>query len=332
MSATDRNHIWVTAASGEAGHAACEHVDCVIVVVTYNSARHVGKLLDSLPAATAGLSTRCLVVDNDSSDETMRIVCSRDDVLAVEAGANLGYSGGINIGRAMAGSCSSLLILNPDVVLEPGAVARLYEALDQPGVGVAVPMFLRDDGSVYPSMRREPSLTRAFGDALLGAYWSSRPGWLSTTIWDEKYYQEPRDVEWAAGTVMLVSRECDEAVGSWDDARFFLYAEETDFAARARSCGYRIRYLPMARAHHAEGGSGRSPALAALCAVNWVRYYEKYHSRPATSVYRAVVAFDHLLRSVARPRDPGHRAALRMLTRRSRWRDLPGGEAPSRHR
>ena len=49
-------------------------------------------------------------------------------------------------------------------------------------------------------------------------------------------------------------------------------------------CGYRVRYVPTARARHEDGGSGRSPALGALLAVNRVRYYEKYHRRPATSL------------------------------------------------
>jgi N-acetylglucosaminyl-diphospho-decaprenol L-rhamnosyltransferase len=260
-------------------------------------------------------------VDNNSSDETMSIVGSRNDVMAVQAGRNLGYSGAINLARTLIGSCSSLLILNPDLVLEPEAIVQLYRAFEQPGVGISTPMLLNDDGSLYLSMRREPTLRRALGEALFGARWRGRPGWLSETIRDHQAYERSRDVAWAGGAALLISAACSDAVGDWDDGRFFLYSEETDFAARARRLGYRVRYISTARARHEGGGSGRSPALGALMAVNRVRYYEKYHRRPATSVFRAVVTLHYLLRSGS----VDQRVALKALIKRSRWRTLPGG-------
>jgi N-acetylglucosaminyl-diphospho-decaprenol L-rhamnosyltransferase len=322
MSSTSRTSASVGAAGGESGDHTPGEVDCGIIVVTYNSARHIEKLLGSLSAAAGRLKTRCVVVDNNSSDETMVILRSRNDVVAVDADGNLGYAGAINLARTLIGSCSSLLILNPDLVLESQSIARLYQALDQSGVGIAVPMLLNDDGSLYLSTRREPSVPRALGEALFGARWPGRPGWLSETIRDRRVYQQPRDVAWAGGAALLISAACNDAVGDWDDGRFFLYSEETDFAARARRCGYRIRYVPTAQVRHEAGGSGRSPALGALMAVNRIRYYEKYHHRPATSFFRGVVALHQLLRSV----DPGQRVALKAVMRRSRWHDLPSGD------
>ena len=187
-------------------------------------------------------------------------------------------------------------------------------------------MLLSDDGSLYLSTRREPSLIGALGDGLFGSHWPGRPGWLSETIRDSLAYQQPRDVAWAGGAALLISAACNDAVGDWDDGRFFLYSEETDFAARARCCGYRVRYVPTARARHEDGGSGRSPALVALMAVNRVRYYEKYHRRPATSLFRAVVALHYLLRCA----DPDQWAALKTLIRRSRWFDLPCSDSGDR--
>lgn len=301
-------------------------VDCGVIVVCYNSARHIEKLLDSLPAATRGLRTRCVVVDNRSQDATMAIARSREDVLAVDAGANIGYAGAINLARARIGSCAALLVLNPDLVLEADAVVRLWRALEEQDVGVAVPMLLSEaDGSLYFSTRREPSLTRALGDAIFGARWGRRPGWLSETIRDTTAYQKVRDVAWAGGAAMLVSAACDSAVGDWDDQRFFLYSEETDFATRVRRAGFRIRYVPTARARHVDGGSGRSPALAALMAVNRVRYYEKYHRRPAALLFRGAVALHHLVRAT----DPDQRVVLKAVLRRSRWADLPRAGVPA---
>jgi N-acetylglucosaminyl-diphospho-decaprenol L-rhamnosyltransferase len=299
--------------------ASQELVDCGIVVVTYNSARHIDTLLDSIPAASRGLRTRCVVVDNDSQDETITIVRSRTDVKVVNAGGNLGYSAGINIGRSVIGPCSALLILNPDLVIEPGSITELYQSLTTPDIGVAVPMVRNDDGSLSLSLRREPTLFGALGDALFGRRFAKRPGSLSEVIRDEAAYQRPVDVAWATGAALLVSEACDAAVGDWDDVLFFLYAEETDFAARARRCGFRICYVPTARVYHDAGGSGQSAELLALMAVNRIRYYEKYHGRLEAALFRGIVAFYHLLRSM-RAED---RITLKIVLHRASWDRLP---------
>jgi N-acetylglucosaminyl-diphospho-decaprenol L-rhamnosyltransferase len=295
-----------------------ESVDCGIVIVTYNSARHVGRLLDSIPAAAGGLTARCLVVDNASHDDTVAIVRARGDAEVIEAGRNLGYAGAINIGRSVLRSCSAIVILNADLVLEDKALVALYNVLDQPGVGVAVPTLRNMDGSPYPALRREPSVSRAIGDALFGGHLAWRPGWLSETLRDPADYQHPRDVDWSGGAALLVSSACDQAVGAWDASRFFLYSEETDFARRARECGFRIRHVPAAVIRHEDGGSGRSLTLAKLLAVNRVRYYEKYHGRVASMFFRAAVALHYLLRSS----DSEQRKILAMVVRRTSWADL----------
>lgn len=300
-----------------------EKVDCGIIVVTYNSEQYIEKLLDSIPAATAGMRIRCVVVDNNSQDDTPSIVRSRIDTEFLQVGGNLGYSGGINVGRNAVGPCSSVLILNPDLVLEPRAVSDLHQALGEPIVGVAAPMLCNPDGNLYFSLRHEPSLLNAIGDGLFGAHWPTRPHWLSETVRDKQAYQTPHDAAWTSGAAMLISEECNIAVGDWDSARFFLYSEETDFARRARLCGFHIRYVPTARVHHVNGGSGRFAALTALAAVNRIRYYEKYHGRIAATIFRAIVAFRHLLRSVK----PDQRSTLKVVLRRASWAQLPHGSA-----
>jgi GT2 family glycosyltransferase len=296
-----------------------KRVDCAIVVVTYNSARDIVGLLESLPAAADGLTVRVVVVDNDSADGTLSLVRSRRDVVCVEAGANLGYAAGINLGRKYAGDYSALLVLNPDLVVEPGAIREMFTALDDPAVGMVVPMLLDAAGRCSPSLRRDPTLTRAIGDALLGDHIGSRPGWLSEIVRSEAEYTYRHPVEWATGAAILISAACDRAVGPWDE-RFFLYSEEVDCAVRARAAGYRIDYLPAARARHRGGGSGQSAALTALIAVNRIRYMEKNGRR--SRAYRAAVVLAELLRSGS----PEHRTALRAVIDRSSWTALPGGD------
>lgn len=288
------------------------HVDCAIVIVTYNSARDIGQLLESLPAAAAGLTLRVVVVDNGSIDDTVEIARRYPDLLCIETGENLGYSAGINIGRRCAGSYSALAVLNPDLVLEPGSLQAMRAALDDPTVGAVVPMLFDAQGERCHSLRREPAVSRAIGDALFGSHIAGRPGWLSEIVYTAGQYGYRHPVEWATGAAMIISAACDHAVGPWDED-FFLYSEEVDYAARIRGAGFRIDYLPTARARHRGAGSGRSSALYALQAINRIRYAEKYHKH--AGMYRGIVLVHELIRSIS----PCHRTAFLMVARRSSW-------------
>ena len=150
-----------------------------------------------------------------------------------------------------------------------------------------------------------------------------RPGWLSEIVRDESPYTHRHAVDWATGAALLMSAACDRMIGSWDE-RFFLYSEETDYAARARAAGLRVEYVPTARVRHSGGGSGQSSALVALNAVNRIRYMEKRGQRPRA--FRAAVILHELMRS----RDPRHRTALRFVLRRAAWPALIDGlQAPA---
>jgi GT2 family glycosyltransferase len=299
--------------------------DCAVIVVTYNSERDIVGLLDSLPAAAGGLTLRVIVVDNDSADRTVELVRERPGVTCIQAGANLGFAGGINVGRQHVGQCAAVAVLNPDLVLEPGALRELFTALEDPAIGMVVPMMLEPEGSVYPSLRRAPSLTRALGDALLGARLGRRPGWLAETIRDPQEYGYRHVVDWATGAAQLISADCDRAVGPWDE-RFFLYSEEVDYATRVRAAGLRVEYVPAARARHRGSGSGQSPELRALASVSRVRYAEKYGKQPRA--YRAAIILNTLLRSA----DRGQRLALWTVCHRDSWEPLVSGlKAPRAH-
>ncbi len=295
------------------------------LVVTYNSRDEIGNLLDSLPAAADGLDLRVVVVDNSSSDDTVALVEARGDALVVPGGGNIGYAAGINVGREhVAADSDALAILNPDLVLEPGALRVMAEkiAADR-SIGVVVPRVRNSDGSPFHSLRRNPRLVSQLGEAAFGASWASRPAFLGDTLRKPDDYSTERDVEWASGAALMISRACDAAVGEWRED-FFLYSEETDFARRARHAGYRVRYVPQAECLHIGGASGSSPQLDALMEVNKLRDYESHHNPVASLAFRGLLTAQHAVRS---KKKPGSKAALGYLLHRDTWGQLPHGDA-----
>jgi GT2 family glycosyltransferase len=256
------------------------------VVVTYNSAHVIDGLLDSLGPALDGIGSDTVVVDNSSTDDTVEVVRRRTDCRLVQA-PNLGYSAGINRGVASSTGTGPILVLNPDVRLELGSVRRLLEALRLPRTGIVAPRVLDADGSLVPSMRREPTLARNLGLGRTG-----HPV-LSEYVEEPDWYDTPGISDWALGAVLLVSRECHDAVGGWDES-FFLYSEETDFCLRAKDRGFVTRYTPEAVATHIAGQSGRSPRIHAMQILNRVRLYRRRHGAVASAAYYALSVLSEL--------------------------------------
>lgn len=243
--------------------------DLALVVVTYNSAHVIDSLLNSVPAALGRLTGRVVVVDNDSRDDTREVVSRRPEVHLVAA-ENRGFAAGINAGVEAAGDVDAIMVLNPDVVLEPDSLVHLFESLHQPRVGIAAPQIRTDTGELHFSLRREPTVRRTLG---LNRF---RSPILAEYVNDEQSYAVPHSVEWALGAALMVRRECFEDLGGWDES-FFLYSEETDFCLRAGDAGWLTWYDPRAVVMHIGGQSGQSAATHTMQVVNRVRLYRRRH-------------------------------------------------------
>jgi len=295
-----------------------EHTDVAVVVVTYESSHVVRDLIAGLRLQTRDQSIKVIVADNSPSPATLESLAQETDVVAFSTGGNLGYAGGINAAIKRAGTAESFLILNPDLSVEPDSIRMLRQRMSEAAAGVVVPLLVDDDGSTYPSIRREPSVLRAFGDAAFGSRLAGRPDWLSEIDYDTDSYLHPHKVSWATGAALLIRRDVVEALGDWDE-RYFLYSEETDYFLRVRQNGWDVWFEPGSRMHHRRGGSGASAELNALLAVNRIRYARKHHSKSYASAFRFAVVLGALLRS---PK-VSNRGTLRAACWEASWAALP---------
>lgn len=310
----------VRAAPGTSGSflPVSQHTDVAVLVVTYNSEKDIPGLLKSLRTETTDQSIKVIVADNSPTPATLRMLADETDVFAFPTGGNLGYAGAINAAMTEAGSADAYLVLNPDMRVRPGSVAALRGRMSSSGAGVVVPLLLDDDGTVYPSLRREPSVSRALGDAVMGSKLPGRPGWMSEIDFDTESYAHPHKVDWATGAALLIRADVAERVGNWDE-EYFLYSEETDFLHRVRATGSEVWFEPHARMVHCRGASGSSPALDALLAANRIRYVHKFRPMGYARAFRAAVLLSALLRTPL----PHGGEILAAMAREKRWDRLP---------
>lgn len=294
----------------------------VIVVVTFNSRSQLGGLIDSLPPGMDGAHWQLVVADNASHDGTAELVRKElPQATVVDMGRNAGYAAGINAALAAADPFTAALVLNPDVRLKAGCVPTLLRALREPGVGIAVPRLEDGDGQLILSMRREPTVTRALADALVGAERAGRYPRLGEMVSDPRCYDSPSLTDWAEGSTQLISSECLETCGPWDDS-YFLYSEETEFGLRARDRGFATKYVPTAAAVHLEGDSASSPPLWALLVTNRVRLFRRRNGWLKAVPFWGVTLLREASRSLLGRTTS--RAAVRSLISPTRLRERPG--------
>lgn len=231
--------------------AGCPAASPAAVVVNFNAAEALVACVASLRAS--GVHT-VIVVDNASGDASRAALSAADpEAVWVAAGANLGYGRAANVGAGRVPG-ADLLVCNPDVLLEPGAVTALAARLRaRPDLGAIGPKILNVDGSVYPSARAFPDLVDAVGHGLFGMV---APGNRFTRRyrmldWD---HADSAEVDWVSGACLLVRRRAWEEVGGFDPA-YFMYMEDVDLCWRMRGRGWAVAYEPAAVVTHVQGVS-----------------------------------------------------------------------------
>jgi len=220
-----------------------------VIVVTYSPGDSLVHFLDSLALATTA-RTDVILADNGSTDGAIELAAERENVRIVRTGGNLGYGRAANAGVAAASS-PFVVVSNPDIIWEPGALDELIAATDSwPRAATFGPLIHTPDGDIYPSARELPSLGRGVGHAVFGWWWPSNP-------WTAAYRRErgePREgpVGWLSGSCLLIRREAFDAVHGFDPS-YFMYFEDVDLGDRLGRAGWQNVYVPKAVVIHAGG-------------------------------------------------------------------------------
>jgi GT2 family glycosyltransferase len=274
-----------------------------VVVVNWNAGASLGHCLASV-AADAAHGVEIVLVDNASSDgSTAAAVAERPWVHVVTSPTNVGFARGANAGAAAARG-EVLVFLNPDAVVEPGALDVLVAALHaMPEAGVAGGGLADEDGRWQPGTARFGVVPHLLLDTTLGRFATRRR-------------RAAHVVDWVYGTFMAVRRDAFTALGGFDGT-YFLYGEDLDLCHRARERGWRTIHVPEARARHARNVSATSRfGLARDAAVveGELRFYARRRGIAAAGCYRAVAAAKFGLKAVlatlAGRRTSARRAAL----------------------
>jgi hypothetical protein len=225
-------------------------LDLSICIVNWNVKDLLKACLGSIYTNTKDISFEVIVVDNNSSDESIRMIKSDfPQVKLIENKTNAGFTKAsnqaINITRGR-----NIMLLNPDTEVIDNALNKMVRFLDsRRDCGALGCKLLNTDGSLQRSCRTFPTLEVMLYSALFldSLFPKSRLfGKYFMTWWD---FNETREVDQPMGSALMVKKEVLDKVGLFDE-NIFIWFDEVDLCYRIKKAGFKIFFTPEAQIKH----------------------------------------------------------------------------------
>lgn len=227
-----------------------------IVILNYNTSELLEGCLASLDKVKNEVTFEVVVVDNDSTDNSLEMLQKKfKEVEVVETGENLGFARGNNQAKTKV-SGNYVLFLNTDTLISKGVLKKSLDYFKKHDLGALTCKLILRDGSIDRDCRRSfitpwiglvhlfLKLDRLFPKSkLFSKYWY---GYLPDN--------EIHEVDAIEGAFFLTSKKILDEVG-WFDEDYFLDAEDIDLCWKIKSKGYKIVYYPEVSTLHLKGAT-----------------------------------------------------------------------------
>lgn len=257
------------------------------IIVSYRT----GPALDLCLAALAKVEAldEIIIVDNGNPPEAVAALdafAAKDTRARLLRGqGNIGFAAACN--RAAAQSRSDVLaFINPDVILEPGSIVRLADALRTAPPPAIVGGDLRDESGRPERGSRRDRLTlwRAFTSfSGLSRLERAAPMLRDFNRHTDPLPSQPVAVGAVSGALLVIGREDFARLGGFDEG-YFVHVEDLDLCRRAELAGWRVMFAPGPHGVHLRSTSAaESGEIARYKAEGMARYFAKFARGPVES-------------------------------------------------
>ncbi|WP_434316712.1 glycosyltransferase [Leifsonia sp. P73] len=178
-----------------------------------------------------------VVVENGSGDDSLeKLKALGDDIVLIDSGANLGFTGGCNLGVEHS-SGEFVAFLNNDAKPHPDWIAEAIATFDG---GLEI-------GAVASKVLDWDGVDVDFVDGSVTWYgmgYKPHAGEKDRGSWDVE-----KDVLFGTGAAMFIRAEVFDELGGFDD-NYFMFYDDVDLGWRLNLLGYRFRFQPKSLAYH----------------------------------------------------------------------------------
>lgn len=254
-------------------------IDLSIIIVSFNTREILTDCVKSVIKHTTGLDYEIIIVENDSSDNSLQQIKELEQkypqAKLINAKANLGFGRANNLGAKTARG-EYLLFLNSDTLIFDNAIKESLDAVKKNSrCGVFSCKLLNANKTVQASGGHFPTLGNVFAWQffiddlpLVGTLIPSFHPKLSS-------YKQNREMDWVTGAFMIIPKIVFDKVGGFDE-NIFMYTEEMELCFRIRKLGYKTFYHTTPAIIHLGGASGGSIFALTNEIKNMIYFWKKH--------------------------------------------------------
>lgn len=257
-------------------------MDVSIIIVNWNTRRHLENCLSSIYAATRKLAFETIVIDNASKDGSAQMVKKHfPEAILIGNFQNRGFAAANNQAILLAKG-RYILLLNSDILVLENAITKSVRFADNnPDAAVIGCRVLNPDKTLQPTCFMFPSILNMLLSTSYLYKFFPRNSFFGRERMSWWKRDNIRQVDVVTGCFMLVRREAIQQVGLMDE-RFFLYAEETDWCYRFKKAGWKVIFAPVGEIIHIGNQSAvHVPAEMILqIRASILQFFRKHRSRP----------------------------------------------------
>lgn len=263
-----------------------------IQIITFNNRQFIKDCLDSLFKQTYQ-DFSILIIDNASNDGTVKFIHDYYSIKQIKKDfkssaklfvfrniKNVGFAQAHNQGLKMSQS-ELVLVINPDIILEPNFLERLIKVLTKDekigSVGGKLLKIRLGDLELQEKIR-----TKLIDSTGLTILKSRRVIDRGEGEEDQKQYDKKTKVFGISGACVLYRKQALEDVRvligqakekiEYFDQDFFAYKEDVDLAWRLNLRGWQAVYVPQAKAYHFRAGASIDRRFSQAKLINFLSF------------------------------------------------------------
>ncbi|SFS71295.1 glycosyltransferase family 2 protein [Lutibacter maritimus] len=261
-------------------------MDISIVIVNYNVRYFLEQCILSIIDASKKLAVEIIVVDNNSTDDSVPFLQSNYPSINLIANKeNVGFSKANNQGVSIAKG-EYVLILNPDTVIAEDTLDTIFNfAKTKQNLGILGVKLIDGSGKYLPESKRGIPTPSASFNKLFGISSSQKGKYYATHIGEN----ESGVVAVLVGAFMFMQKSVYNEVKGFDED-YFMYGEDIDLCYKVLNKGYQNYYFSDTQVIHYKGESTKKDLIYLKYFHNAMKIFYKKHFK-RNKIYDFLMSF-----------------------------------------
>lgn len=205
------------------------------IILTYNNLSYTKQCIESIRNNVNKNTYEIIVVDNNSSDDTVEWLKKQNDIITLFNHENAGFPGGCNQGIVLASKENDIILLNNDTIVMPNSIFNLRMGLYS-NENVGAVGAVSNSVAYYQRVHAKIDSEKEYQEFI-----------LKNNIPNDNFYEERTKL---IGFAYMIKRNILNKVGLLDERFYPGNFEDDDLSLRIINANYKLLLCKDAFIHH----------------------------------------------------------------------------------